>query len=219
MTTAIVRDHYQNEQVAQRYDAQRFANPVGRAFDALEKRTFRAVVELATGELPDQPHVLDLPCGTGRITEVLLDAGLQTTGGDISAQMIDVARHRLDRFGDRIAFSRLDLDHLDLPDDSFDLVTCIRLFHHLQSADRAAILQSLARVTRRFVIVNVAYSNPYYRLRRRIKRTLGQGVSRTSSTWHEIQDELHAADLTLRHMRFMLPGVSENAILLLEKQT
>lgn len=218
MTTAIVKDAYQNVQVARDYDAQRFADPVGRAFDRIEKRAIASVLRAALEALPDTDlSVLDAPCGTGRITELLLDAGLNTTGGDISPQMIDVARTKLDRFGDRIAFRRVDLDRVDLPDNSFDIVTCIRLFHHLESPDRAAILAALAKVTRRFIIVNVSYSSPYYRLRRRAKRLLGQDISRTSSTRREIDDELCAAGLTLRRMHFILPGISENAILLLEK--
>jgi ubiquinone/menaquinone biosynthesis C-methylase UbiE len=212
-----VKHHYQDEAVARSYDRQRFSGPVGRTFDALEKWALRRVLRGVLRGSP-RPRVLDVPCGTGRITELLLGLGLEVVGGDISPAMMDVARLKCARFGDRAAFRRLDLDGLDLPDDSVDLVTCIRLFHHLGTERRGAILRELARVTRRHVVVNVSLSSPYYRLRRRLKRALGQGISRASSTWAEIGRESAAAGLVLIGHRHVLRYASEDLVLLLEKQ-
>jgi ubiquinone/menaquinone biosynthesis C-methylase UbiE len=148
---------------------------------------------------------------------VLLEEGLVVTGGDISEAMLAVARQKCDSFGEQAAFRSLDLDSLDLSDRSFELVTCIRLFHHLKTLARAAVLKELARVSTRYVLVNVSFSSPYYRLRRSVKRQLGQGVSRASSTWSEITWEATAAGLRVACTRMVLPGVSEDMIVLLEK--
>jgi ubiquinone/menaquinone biosynthesis C-methylase UbiE len=216
-TTAIVKDHYQNREIAQAYDRERFRGVVGRTFDALEKRALRKALGVVGKALP-RPRVLDVPCGTGRITELLLEQGLDVTGGDISPAMMEVAREKTARFGEHVSYRQLDLDRLDLPEGSFDLVTCIRLFHHLETGARGRILGELARVSRRFVLVNVSLSSAYHRLRRRVKRFLGQGVSRTSSTWTEIYREAAAAGLRIEKHFFVLRAVSEDLVLLLEKE-
>lgn len=189
MTTTAVKENYQSPVVAKNYDQERFANLAGKTFDNLEKRAIRRILRPLV--LRDPPAaVLDVPCGTGRITHLLLQMGLHVVGGDISRAMLDQAQDRCAAWPNQISFQQMDLDHLDLPDGSFDLVTCIRLLHHLDSPARAAILQELSRVHRHYVLVNVSLSTPYYRLRRRAKRLLGQGVSRASSTWVEIIREI-----------------------------
>jgi ubiquinone/menaquinone biosynthesis C-methylase UbiE len=217
MTKRNIKDQYLDDAVATQYDRDRFSSFVGRTFNRLEKRTLRSVVTRAKRELPN-PAVLDIPCGTGRITELLLEEGLTVTGGDISAAMIDVARRRLARFGAQVSFRQLDLDRLAMEDDSVDLVTCIRLLHHIDSPARARILRECARVTRRFVIINVSYSSPLYRLRRRLKQAMGQGVSAASSTWTEIEQEAESAGLRIETAQFVFPVVTEDLVLLLRKK-
>src|SRR5262245_4449348 len=46
----------------------------------------------ALSELPPGSSVLDLPCGTGRLTLGLLSRGFRVTGADNSPHMIAVAR-------------------------------------------------------------------------------------------------------------------------------
>src|SRR5437763_3451144 len=48
------------------------------------------------------PRVLDAGCGSGRIGEFVLDAGAgHYVGVDFSEAMVELARARLSRFGDR----------------------------------------------------------------------------------------------------------------------
>ena len=216
MASLAIKDRYLDAAVARQYDRERFSSFAGRTFDQLEQRTLRSVVKRVRCDIAD-PVVLDIACGTGRITELLLDEGLGVIGGDISTAMLRVAQSRLTRFGSRVSFRELDLDRLSLENDSVDLVTCIRLLHHVDSPARAQILGELARVTRRFVIVNVSYSSPVYALRRRLKRALGQGVSEASSTWVEIQREASSAGLRIEDSRFVWPLMSEDLVLLLSK--
>jgi ubiquinone/menaquinone biosynthesis C-methylase UbiE len=216
MSGALIKTRYQDEATAAAYDAERFSSFVGRTFDRLEKRALAALLRRVRRDLED-PLVLDVPCGTGRITRFLLDQGLSVRGGDVSLAMMDVARRKCACHLGRVQWQRLDLDCLDLEDDSVDVVTCIRLFHHLESDARAAILKEIARVTRRFVIVNVSFSSPVYRARRRMKQALGQGISRASSSSVEIAREAAAAGLSVEARRFVWPLMSEDLVLLLRK--
>ncbi len=79
--------HYKDVDVAQRYDDERFARLTGRLFNALEK----AYIARAFANVPAGARILDLPCGTGRLAEVLLDRGLDVHGVDISPAMLEVA--------------------------------------------------------------------------------------------------------------------------------
>jgi ubiquinone/menaquinone biosynthesis C-methylase UbiE len=211
-----VKQHYKDESVAQDYDRERFSSFSGRTFDRLEKRAIRKLVRQAH-RMSTQLHILDVPCGTGRITEMFLQDGFSVVGGDVSPAMLEVARRKCHRFGTDASFRELDLDAPDIGGQTFDLVSCIRLFHHLDTVDRERILGSLARLTHRFVLVNVSYSSTYYRLRRRAKRFLRQGVSRASSTWREVCRETASAGLNVVAWQYVFPAVSEDLILLLEK--
>lgn len=212
-----LKRHYQSDDIAAGYDAERFSSVPGRLFDALEKRALRRAVRRVRQSIAC-PRTLDIPCGTGRITELLLADGLHVLGGDISTAMIGVARAKCARFGDRASFRRLDLDDLELPDASYDLVTCIRLLHHLDAPARGAVLKAIGRVSARFAIVNYSVSTPYYRARRRLKRLMGQGVSRTSATWAQIAGEAAGAGLAVRRVIPVLPLATEDHIFVLEKR-
>ena len=217
MIQPALKRYYQDVAIAEAYDRDRFSGIVGGTFDGLEQQAIDAVLTRVRRSIC-APSVLDVPCGTGRITELLLDSGLSVTGGDISTAMLAVAERKCARFGSRARWRQLDLDRLEAHADAFDLVTCIRLFHHLDSSARGRTLQELARVARRFVMVNVAYSSPLYRLRRRAKRALGQDVSRTSSTWAEILAESEAAGLRVEAFRFVCPLLSEDLVVLFRKR-
>jgi len=217
MATEIIKEYYQNDGIADRYDAERFASLSGRTFDALEKRALRRMIRRAVAG-SSAPSVLDVPCGTGRITRVLLEEGLSVTGADISCEMMAIAEKKCAAHADRLQFQRLDLDAVDLPENQYDLVSCVRMLHHLDAVTRRAIFGALAKLSRRYVLVNVSLSTPFYRWRRRMKRRLGQGVSRESMTWNQILDEVSSAGLQIVAKRFVARWLSEDLILLLEKE-
>ncbi len=51
----------------------------------------------------EAPGVLDVGCGSGRIGEFVLEAGASRyLGIDFSEPMIELARSRLERFGERV---------------------------------------------------------------------------------------------------------------------
>ena len=214
--TQVIKNYYQDHGVARDYDRQRFSGWAGKTFDALEKNALQKMLRPVLDEVP-KPKVLDVPCGTGRITELLLARGLGVTGGDISQEMIDVARIKCARFGERVSFCQIDLDAPNLPEHGFDLVTCIRLLHHLDSQARKGVFQALAKMSRRFVLVNMSYMSPFYRMRRQVKKMLRQGVSRECSTWRQILEETRQAGLRVEGFRFVWRYVSEDMILLLRK--
>jgi SAM-dependent methyltransferase len=85
-----------------------------------------------------EPGVLDVGCGSGRIGELVLEAGTSRyLGLDFSEPMIDLSRRRLVRFGSRVEL--VCGDFLELPiEGRFDVVLALGLFDYLPDADRFA---------------------------------------------------------------------------------
>lgn len=90
--------------------------------------------------------VLELGVGTGRLARKLARRGARVTGIDISEVAVRQNRRWAARRGIPDArFELMDVEHLDLPDDAFDLVFATGVLHH---ADPAAVLAESARVLR-----------------------------------------------------------------------
>ncbi len=108
-----------------------------------------AVEQAIRGALADLPFrsLLDLGTGTGRMLELFgpeIERGL---GIDMSLDMLQLARDRLERAGLRNCSVRQgDLYDLPLANDSFDVVILHQVLHFLEDGARA--IQEAARVLR-----------------------------------------------------------------------
>lgn len=196
-------------------DSDRLASPLGRFLESLEESTLARVLRRAVREMNDL-RVLDLPCGSGRLTRVLADEGLEVIAGDTSEHLLRAARSRMERYGDAVTFRRVDLESLDLPDGSFELVSCFRL-GELPEDQRDAAFRELARVSSRFLLVRTTCASRCDCLRRTARRALGHQESRSTPTPQDIQSMAEQAGLRLRITSCPLPGISDHVILLLEK--
>jgi ubiquinone/menaquinone biosynthesis C-methylase UbiE len=99
---------------------------------------------------PGASHVLELACGTGRVTLALAQAGYRITGIDLSQEMLAVFRAKLSRIP-REAANHITLHHQNMADfnvpDRFDAVIVpFRGFQALTSLDEA--MSSLAAIRR-----------------------------------------------------------------------
>jgi SAM-dependent methyltransferase len=84
----------------------------------------------------ESPRVLDVGCGSCRVGEQLIEAGAsEYVGIDFSGPMIDLARQRLTRFGDRARL--VTGDFLEEPlEGRFDVVVALGLFDYIGEPDR-----------------------------------------------------------------------------------
>lgn len=207
---------WKSARTAANYDRQRFSSLGGRFHDLAEKRAIGKLLEVAGRERPID-RVLDIPCGTGRISRWLLDAGCRVECADVSDAMIDVAMQRIGDASGLIGFDLLDVFQIARPPDSYDCVTCIRLFQHFRSEERIAALRELGRVSKRFVLINVMYSAGYYAVLRKIRQNFGRYAPRYTLDDDQLAMESAAASLRLVASRFAQPGYSGNLVILLEK--
>lgn len=101
------------------------------------------------GLAPGQ-RVLDLGCGTGAGTLIAKRAqpGIEIVGLDPDAKALMRARGKASRGGLGIDFQQGYGDALPFADASFDRVLSSFMFHHLEAAEKPAVLREVRRVLR-----------------------------------------------------------------------
>lgn len=205
----------------------------GRARERDPRLIAKLLARLRTG--PDQgrvlERVLDAPCGTGRLL-----AGLRrlvpeaATGGmivecDISMSMLDAGRATdrqasTLRAGDQV-WLQGSASELPLASDSFDLVVCCRLLHHLTDReDRRRIVRELVRVSRGYVMASYWDAQSYAAWRRRttgpLRRRRRPDV-RSAAPWQELNEDIEAAGATVIDRAHSMRFVSQQAFFLARK--
>jgi ubiquinone/menaquinone biosynthesis C-methylase UbiE len=186
---------YQDSGVASSYDAARFTSWSGRKGHARERSSFVRALARAQGVRT----ALDVPCGTGRMTSVLLERGLSTVGLDISLQMIAQAERKVRGQGTARGLVRGSILQMPFRARAFDVVTCVRLFGHFAAGPRVAMLREMARVSREYVVVQYFCETAVTRLKRWVRRQVlrtyegvGHPLVRT-----QIDEELRASGLQI----------------------
>ena len=102
----------------------------------------RGLVAL-TGAKPSD-RTLDVACGPGLLTLAFAERCAEVRGIDATDALLDRARSEAARRGrTNVTFARGDVNHLDVPDASFDVVSCRAAFHHFPDPARA--LAEMAR--------------------------------------------------------------------------
>jgi ubiquinone/menaquinone biosynthesis C-methylase UbiE len=100
---------------------------------------------LAPGE-----RVLDVACGTGLVSlpaAAAVGAAGRVVGVDLSGQMVEAARDRAALAGiAHASFERMDAEHLEFPDASFDVVLCALGLMYAPEPERA--MAEMRRVLR-----------------------------------------------------------------------
>jgi len=81
----------------------------------------------------EAPRVLDVGGGSGRIGELLLDQGASRyVDVDLSDSMLDLARERLQRFGDKVILLRGDFLEAAIP-GSYEVILALGYFDYVEN--------------------------------------------------------------------------------------
>ena len=129
--------------IARRYDFLNDLQSFG--LHRLWKRRVVTLAQIQTGN-----RALDLCCGTGDISFAFARRGVETTGLDFSAQMLEVAAHRQSANSkfkiQNLKFIQGDAQQLPFPENSFDIVTVGYGLRNLTSWERG--LDEMFRVAK-----------------------------------------------------------------------
>ncbi len=137
---------------------------------------FRDRVRPARGDL-----CIDLGCGTGTFTRVLVGIGLRVVGMDISESCLLAAR-ALPGVG---AYVRADIRAIPMRDGCADIVACSGVLHHCTAPDdRIAVLREARRVLRpggRFFAFDPSNGSPAMLLYRHPRSPFYSSAGRTQN--------------------------------------
>ena len=165
--------------VASRYDEERFSSAKGKWLDQKEKMSITRALE----HVDKSCTILDLPCGTGRITEHVLSLGYRVVGADISEDMIALAASRIGKHERLAGFHRVDAEDTGLDANSYDCVTSVRLMGHLPLPAKIKIIREMARVARQFLVVTFYWGG----LLRSIKWKLIRRIPMEQAPWYPVR--------------------------------
>lgn len=151
---ADFRRIFRDREHAARYDRTRF----GGLFRSLNQRLWRRALRRLFREAAIGSHgfVLDLPAGTGRLVPLFVELGIEAVGADLSLEMLGEARRK---GGERLLVG--DAERLPFRDGAVDGIVSLRFFSHPPLEARERILAEMARVARRFVIVDCRFRNRF----------------------------------------------------------
>ncbi|OIJ69054.1 class I SAM-dependent methyltransferase [Streptomyces mangrovisoli] len=111
--------------------------PDGCAVELYARLRVRDEPEIIAAAVPPGAHILELGCGTGRVTHALLERGFTVTAVDESAQMLERVRGARTICGP--------IEELDL-DETFDVVMLASFLVHTGDPEvRRALLRACAR--------------------------------------------------------------------------
>lgn len=148
--TGRFRKFYENEATA--YHSSRYSTRYGALFEKLHHESVRDLLAKA----PADGKVLEVACGTGHLTSLLADLGLQFISCDLTPEMMQQAQARV---GTRSNFILADAFHLPFPDETFDAVVSSRFLHLFSHVEQKRLLQEMLRVLRPGATLIVDFDN------------------------------------------------------------
>jgi SAM-dependent methyltransferase len=166
---------FQNHEVED-YEKRRYRGLDQRLVDRREKRILRRILE---GIDEDVNRVLDIPCGYGRFSDLLLEKGLVLVSSDLSFHMVSRARKRSPGKKNHSVVVCDAKKGLPFKKGSFSSVLSMRFFHHLhKKEERLSVLKEFSRVCARWVILSYYRRNRLHSLQRKLRKRIKKSKRR-----------------------------------------
>lgn len=129
-----------------------------------------------TPEIAVGRRVLEVGCGMGTHAGMLINAGADYTGIDLTDRAVEMARHRLEVFGLDGEVQQADAEDLPFETASFDSVWSWGVIHHSSSFDRAfAEITRVLRPGGHLLLMVYHHPSLYYFLYCALARGIAQG--------------------------------------------
>lgn len=166
------RDHYRDTEVATNYLAQYGAKVTARNFShhLIARGERRAVSQLLYPVRSEIRMIMDIPCGTGKLHDVLSDEHTRVIAADVSQEMLSFASRFYKGNRQRAWMARLDAVRLPFADRSIDAVVSLRLLHRVPDFVKRSMIDEFTRVARHYVIVSLGVVGIWQRTRLALRR-------------------------------------------------
>ena len=136
----------------------RFYNSMANTYDLTEifrKKTRSEVIDTCDWKPGDK--VLDICTGTGEMALAFAQNDLAVTGIDLAEGMLMVANEKPSLRPPK--WLVMDAEHLEFPNDSFEITTIALALHHMPEDVQVRVLTEATRVTKNKVVI-VDYNPP-----------------------------------------------------------
>ncbi len=212
---------YRDAAVAEGYDSWRYETPRGRRRNARDLAAIGRALDEAARRGAPVGSALDLPCGTGRLAPLLRERRIAASGADVAIEMLRVARRKL---GPDFPVFQCSADAIPLADRALDAVFAIRFLFHLDGDGRRRVLTEMARVSRRWVIVDIRHRYNLRWVGWNLRRALGLLPRMQHRFSREgLREEMSAAGLSVRGIypsrRYLGGWLSDKWTVLAERST
>lgn len=168
--------------------------------DFLEKKAIRASLKHVT----KKSHILDIPCGTGRLIKILEDAELNVSAADLSIEMLNRAKLNYQNSKNAktddcdVQFFHEDIINTKFKDCEFDNLICHRLFHHLVDREtRIKAINEVKRISKDTIIISFLSSGTLSAYWKNIKNLMRRkkSIDRIRFSLCTFQEELESSSL------------------------
>jgi SAM-dependent methyltransferase len=215
-----VKPPFREHEVAD-YERRRYRGMDQRIVHGREVRILKKALRLIETRPAEglRPLALDAPCGYGRFTGLLIEAGYRLLSCDLSLAMVKRARAK-----DSISPSPMGIvanvpGGLPFRGGVFPLVFSLRFFHHLhRPEERRAALAEFARAGRGWVIVSFYRANAFHLAQRALRRRIKRSKTRIKMiTRRQFEAEAEAAGLRVVRIFPLIRAVHAQHVALLRK--
>lgn len=185
-----ILDRYNTLEEADRYAGKFKRHWTERINDWRERRLVRALLRKTTNGKPAE-RALDLPCGCGRLHEIVGEFAESVIESDWSFYMLQFTRERQrDRSpeGIRSAYVRATALCLPFQDQAFDVVLSVRLCHHIrEQSERLQYVREIMRVSSQWVVFTYFDQNSIRNRLREFRRRFNNKRSKWTLRSSEIE--------------------------------
>jgi len=211
---------FQEHEVAD-YERRRYRGFDQKIIHRREARILRRILGHVGAETPAEPRVLalDAPCGYGRFSGLLLEAGYRPVSCDLSLAMVRRARAKDPVSPNPIGIVANVTQGLPVRDGAFPLVFSLRFFHHLhRPEERRAALGEFARAGSGWLVLSFYRANILHQAQRALRRRVKRSQTRIKMiTGREFKEEATEAGFRLVRVFPLFRGIHAQHIALLEK--
>ena len=165
--------------------------------------------------------VLDIPCGYGRFSSILLDKDLSLVSSDLSFHMVKRASEKGRQPNARFLLGVVADAKQGLPfkKGAFSLLLSMRFFHHVhEKEEREFILKEFSRANSGWVILSYYQRNLLHILQRKLRRRIKRSRTRINMIPRkEFYKEVEGAGLSVVRISPLFRGIHAHHIALLKK--
>jgi ubiquinone/menaquinone biosynthesis C-methylase UbiE len=174
---------------------------------------------LASCDLSPQDKILDIPCGTGIIGDILQQFPNPVVGADISTEMMELARSEY-AFSHFLGFVQADITQTSFQPGDFACIFILGLMHRLPANIRGKVLAEIATLKPQYLIISYSLDSPCQRLKQRLIKKLKPShiPAPVPAAYPEIIQEVNTAGFKVRRTYQVVPLLSAEIILILEKK-